>query len=152
MNHNHKLGYMALGAGVMALGIIIGQWGTPDIEAQADGVFNKIQCRQLEVIDENGNSMISLVGRMIAINEERGKPAIWLYGGGTSGNQVFIFNPSRDAGDSAGIALQADSFFNRVSVDRRQGGLSIELYTSEFGDNGRISIYHEQGKLTWSTP
>ena len=30
MNHKQKLGYMALGAGIMALGIIIGQVITPD--------------------------------------------------------------------------------------------------------------------------
>ena len=34
MNYKQKLGYMALGAGILAVGIIIGQWGTPDIEAQ----------------------------------------------------------------------------------------------------------------------
>ena len=49
MNHKQKLGYMALGAGIMALGIIIGQVITPNIEAQSDGVFDTIMCRQLFV-------------------------------------------------------------------------------------------------------
>lgn len=36
MNHKQKLGYMLLGAGIMALGIIIGQVVTPDIEARSN--------------------------------------------------------------------------------------------------------------------
>ena len=51
MNHKQKLGYMALGAGILALGIIIGQWGTPDIEAQSNGVFDEITCRKNLIID-----------------------------------------------------------------------------------------------------
>ena len=46
VNHKPKLGYMALGAGILALGIIIGQWGTPDIEAQSNGVFDEITSRR----------------------------------------------------------------------------------------------------------
>ncbi len=46
VNHKQKLGYMALGAGILALGIIIGQWGTPDIEAQSNGVFDEITSRR----------------------------------------------------------------------------------------------------------
>ena len=45
MNTLQKLGYMALGVGLLAVGIIIGQWGTPDIEAQSNGVFDEITCR-----------------------------------------------------------------------------------------------------------
>ncbi len=33
MNHKQKLGYTLLGAGIMAIGIIIGQVITPDIDA-----------------------------------------------------------------------------------------------------------------------
>ena len=36
MNHKQKFGYMALGAGILTLGIIIGQVVTPDIEAQSN--------------------------------------------------------------------------------------------------------------------
>ena len=54
MNYKQKLGYTLLGAGIMALGIIIGQAITPDIEAQSNGVFDKITCRGIEVVDENG--------------------------------------------------------------------------------------------------
>ena len=60
MNHKQKLGYMAIGAGIMALGITIGQFITPNIEAQGNGVFDKITCREIEVVDAKGNKAIVL--------------------------------------------------------------------------------------------
>ena len=62
MNYKQKLGYTLLGAGIMALGITIGQFITPNIEAQSNGVFDKITCRELEVVDAKGNKAIVLVG------------------------------------------------------------------------------------------
>ena len=47
MNNRQKLGYMALGATILAVGITIGQFVTPNIEAQNNGVFDKIVCRDL---------------------------------------------------------------------------------------------------------
>ena len=38
MNYKQKLGYTLLGAAVMAVGIIIGQLSTPNIEAQSNSV------------------------------------------------------------------------------------------------------------------
>ena len=58
MQNKQKLGYMALGAGIMALGIIIGQWGTPDIEAQSNGVFDEITSRSLRIVDKHGKDAI----------------------------------------------------------------------------------------------
>lgn len=60
MNYKQKLGYMALGAGIMALGIIIGQVITPTIEAHNNGVFDDITCRSLRVVDEKGEGTIYL--------------------------------------------------------------------------------------------
>ena len=50
MNHKQKLGYILLGAGIMAVGITIGQFITPDIEAQNSGVFDEIQCSKLTMV------------------------------------------------------------------------------------------------------
>ena len=61
MNYKQKLGYILFGAGIMAIGIIIGQVITPDIEAQSNGVFDKITCRELEVVDEKGERGIVLL-------------------------------------------------------------------------------------------
>ena len=51
MNKKQKLGYTLLGAGIMAVGVTIGQFVTPDIKAQAEGVFEKVVCRELYVVD-----------------------------------------------------------------------------------------------------
>ena len=63
MNYKQKLGYTILGAGMMAMGIIIGQLVISDIEAQNNGVFNEITCRKLVVVDKNGNEVIILESR-----------------------------------------------------------------------------------------
>ncbi len=60
MNHKQKLGYMALGAGILAIGITLGQWVTPNIEAQSNGMFDEITCRRIKVVDAEGNSRIEL--------------------------------------------------------------------------------------------
>ena len=60
IDYEQKLGHMALGAGIMALGIIIGQVITLDIEAQNNGVFDKITCRELEVVDKTGKKIAFL--------------------------------------------------------------------------------------------
>ena len=50
----------------MAVGIIIGQVITPDIEAQSNGVFDKITCRGIEVVDENGKRR-AFLGRRVTL-------------------------------------------------------------------------------------
>ena len=63
MNNKQKLGYTLLGVGIMAGGITIGQFITPNVKAQNNGVFDKITCRELEVMDKAGKSAIVLVFR-----------------------------------------------------------------------------------------
>ena len=101
MNHKQKLGYMALGALILAIGITIGitigQFITPNIEAQQNGVFDEITCRQLTVVDENGEVVIALGsikhwGNGIAIYDSNGKMAFRLYSD-KSGNHIRISNP-----------------------------------------------------------
>lgn len=88
MNYKQKLGYTILGAGMMAVGIIIGQLVILDIEAQNNGVFNKITCRELVVIDKNGNEVIVLESR-------------------EAGNIVKVYDKTRNAHiilDSTGLS------------------------------------------------
>ena len=68
MNHKQKLGYMALGALILAVGITIGQFVTPNIEAQNNGVFDKVVCRELEVVDKAGLRMTRLIGLVYLIS------------------------------------------------------------------------------------
>ena len=79
MNHKQKLGYTLLGAGIMAVGITIGQFITPNIEAQGNGVFDKIICREIEVLDKDGNKSIGLrsndKANSVSIYDRRGNIA-----------------------------------------------------------------------------
>ena len=138
MNHKQKLGYMALGAGILAIGIIIGQVVTPDIEAQSNGVFDKITCREIEVIDKDGNEAIRLYttkhggdirmhskdGRIAAMGISEDGGSVYLSGKGKSldGGKVSIFthedSASLDVGDESdgGISMFAIS---RVDATHR---------------------------------
>ena len=63
MNHKQKLGYTVLGAVIMLVGIGIGSILSPPLIAQRNGAFDKIICRELEVIDEKGNRVCRLYSR-----------------------------------------------------------------------------------------
>lgn len=93
MNHKQKLGYMALGTGILVVSIMIGQFATPDIEAQSDGVFDEISCRKLKVVDNEGNTAIGLVGDTfvngIYILDRSGNEVISLLHMPKSGQIVF---------------------------------------------------------------
>ena len=58
MNYKQKLGYMAIGAGILAIGIIIGQIITPDIEAQSNAQDDDI----ISIVDlsESSNRIMIL--------------------------------------------------------------------------------------------
>ena len=110
MNYKQKLGYMALGAGLLAVGIIIGQWGTPDIEAQSNGVFDKIACREIEVIDKDGNEAIRLYttkhggdirmyskdGRIASMGITEYGGSVYLSGKGNNGDGVVSMDTSEN--------------------------------------------------------
>ena len=121
MNHKQKLGYMALGAGILALGIIIGQFVTPDIEAQSNGVFDKVICRELEVIDKTGK-------RLAFLGEE-----VSAYGlDGIEGNIFEIF----DKDGKKAIRLSANSVMDEVIIFDDTGGNAMAI-----GINWRENIY-----------
>jgi hypothetical protein len=147
MNHKQKLGYTLLGAGIMAVGITIGQVITPDIEAQSNGVFDEITCRSLEVVDENGNTGIMLdTGYGVRIFNKEGISAIRL----TSiegANAVIVSNPS----GRPAIQLFADEDYREVNIfdkdDPLLGSGSIRFVVSEEGNS--ISI--KKGKTAGET-
>ena len=53
---------MVLGAVIMLVGLAVGAIVSPPLIAQRERVYDKIQCRELEVGDENGNQVIGLRG------------------------------------------------------------------------------------------
>ena len=111
MNTLQKLGYMALGVGLLAVGIIIGQWGTPDIEAQSNGVFDEITCRGLSVVDENGSG--------VAVYDKQGKVMVGL-NNLEQGNAVVVFDKQ---GRNA-VGLGADKTGNGIGIYGATGNIT----------------------------
>ena len=136
MNYKQKLGYMALGAGILALGIIIGQFVTPDIEAQSNGVFDKITCREIEVIDKDGETTILVQDGAVSVH-------------GKNGGIVFISATEHGGivlvrGNDGGIAsMSATEHGGVVDVSGNDSG-STKMGTDEHG--GRVDVFNNQGK------
>ena len=148
MNNKRKLGYTLLGAGIMAIGITIGQFLTPNIEAQSNGVFDKIVCREIEVVDKNGNKAIALFSdadftRLIVYNPQ-GKQGIKLESGGW-GNYVIVFEDQDD--EKEGVSLAGTSEENYVIVRnfRRSERAAAKLISKE--DISSVEVLDKNGDL-----
>ena len=127
MNYKQKWGYMALGAGIMALGIIIGQIITPDIEAQSNGVFDKITCREIEVIDKDGNKAIRLYtakhgGRIWMGSKDGRVAAMGIY---EDGGSVYL-NGKGKGTDGGTVSMHTHEDSASLDVgDKSDGGISM---------------------------
>ena len=153
MNHKQKFFYTLLGAGIMALGITIGQFITPNIEAQNNGVFDEIQCSKLTVVDKHGKKAIRLVSSEksngIVVYNEDGDSAIDLVSFFKEGNKIAIYNVSNS--DKVGIGLTAgDELGNGMSIHDYFGKTKIWLSVDETGNS--INITDWTGKIKWSAP
>ena len=163
MNNKQKLGYALLGAGIMAIGITIGQFITPSIEAQNNGVFNEITCRELTVVDEKGNKAIKLASHSdihtimigvdasessillgcfpwtntISISNETGKRAIEL-DSEPDANGIYIFDPAV----KKSFEFEAYSDRNELIVRNKSSGAGIGFY----GDSNEVK------QTRWRTP
>ena len=144
MNHKQKLGYMALGASIMALGIIIGQIITPDIEAQSNGVFDEITCRTLKVVDKNGKRRAflgrgvtpltpghELVGNVFQLFDKEGKKAIELSTDDLL-NEIVLYDKK---GNQAVRLVEVRGSYTAIQVGQSgKQGFSVDLF------DGRHSI------------
>ena len=155
MNHKQKLAYMALGAGIMAVGITIGQFITPNIEAQSNGVFDEITCRRLKVVDKLGRDAISLnageKSNGMTIFDKTQAPAILLVGG-------FVRDEAKDnliqiygRAENNGILLIADETSSLVKLFDSAGNSAIFLGAHEEEGNS-AAILDKVGNIRWSAP
>lgn len=133
MTHKQKFLYTLLGAGIMAVGMTINQVITPTIEAQNNGVFDKIFCRELEVVDAAGNRMIVLgseaMGNAVVVMDKQGSPAVTLKHT-REGNAVVVY----DEGGAPAATLGSTSESNVVIVtDRRTGNPAVRLGATNGG-------------------
>lgn len=148
MNHKQKLGYMALGAGILALGIIIGQFVTPDIEAQSNGVFDEIQCKKLTVGDKWGKRIeLGEHGNNVTIYDSTGGIKFDLGKIGADGFGFNVFGRSIYSGNK--IVLFSDKDGSSFFV-RHHGGPGIYITAGE--DMGMIKIIDKEGRINFVTP
>ncbi len=146
MNYKQKLGYMLLGAGIMAIGITIGQFVTPDIEAQQNGFFDEITCRGLTVVDQNGKTAIRLNTFLgangVSILNKKGKLAIAL-SSSEAYNTVNIY----DKNEKGAIVLSALEKSNEINIYDKNRAEAIALFMPRLivGDNSfnEVNIFNE---------
>ena len=179
MNHKQKLGYMALGALILAIGITIGQFITPPIEAQSNGVFDEIACRRLSVVDEKGEATIYLGnfvskdfvldGDLLAIKNVRVGHGVVVMDASTGDRAISLGSYSHQGfpesaitvWDRAGMSAADNSKYKKafeVNIDSLSNVLKVydkdPLFSKKTLDTG-IGFYAwrpNQGELTRFVP
>ena len=131
MNHKQKLGYMALGAGILAVGIIIGQWVTPDIEAQNNGMFDQVFCKELTIVDNSKNPRIMLDFDDV---EERAN--------------ISMFDKNRNLATYLGSSEDGSLFV----LNFLSGESGVMLSALEVVATGNISLSNKAGDEIWDAP
>ena len=150
MNQKQKLGYMVLGAWIMAVGIIIGQVITPNIEAQNNGVFDEIQCSELKAVDKSGKVFAHLVaeedGQGLLIFDKAGAPALQL---GVEGDERGLI--VGDKTENPAFQIVALDELNEIALFGKAGKEVIVLQaTEEHGTS--IQIKNRTGNIKWNAP
>ena len=133
MNHKQKLGYTVLGAGIMLVGITIGQFVTPNIEAQRNNVFDKIICRELEVVDAKGNKAIVLTSEEFRGEGFDGEEyEIW------ENKMVFYKRQGKQA-----VKLVVDKWSSEVLLNDREGNRGVWLHSGRnfAADTNKVVVY-----------
>ena len=144
MNHKQKLGYTLFGAGIMAVGIAIGQFITPNIEAQSNGVFDRIICRELELVDKDGNKAIGLQSNdksnSVNVYDRQGNVATILGSIDNLGSGLSIYDKQK----KLAVGLSSIDKSNGLSVYDRQGNVAVEL--SSHDEKGSVmGVYDKYG-------
>ena len=160
MSHKQKLGYMALGALIMLIGMGVGStFFTPHIEAQQNGVFDTITCRELKVVDKNGQQAIELNGGagnyIVIFNNKNGQSAIEL--GSLGANNIMIC----DENGKKAIGLKSFRGGNSIDISDQNGKVAFEFnaytHTNELSVHnksdgagiGFYADYNEAKQTTW---
>ena len=141
MNHKQKLGYILLGAGVMAVGITIGQFITPQPEAQQNGYFDTILCRQL-LVKNAGDDMSAVMLSPERVLITRGeKVAVELLASEKYGNVVRTYNPQ--TGKRA-VTMYSMEEIAGVSIwDRRdEESFAVAMFSTD--DRSELGVFNPQ--------
>ena len=105
------LGYTALGAVLMLIGLGVGAIVSPPLIAQRIGVFDEIHCSKLTV------------------STKYGKPVIVLGAGEEDGGGIVLFNPTW----TQAAILHVDQVGGRLALHNAKGNPMIALSPNEEG-------------------
>lgn len=137
MDNKQKLGYILFGAGIMAVGITIGQFITPNIEAQSNGVFDKIVCNELFVKNPSFvETFTHLSPDTIAIVREE-KMAIELIASEKHGNVVRTYNPKTG---KRTVSMGSSEKVDMVSTWDRTDGESLAVVMFSTNDENGLGV------------
>ena len=97
MNYKQKLGYTTLGAAIMLIGMWLSPLISPPVTAQHSGVFDKIQCTSLTVVDKQGKPAVVLNsheewGNSVNVANKQGKLAVRLSSHKDEKGVVVVYN------------------------------------------------------------
>ena len=137
---------MGLGAGIMLIGLAVGAIVSPPLIAQRNGVFDKITCRKLEVVDEDGNPAVGLSSSEerndVLVSDKQGQGGINLSSLSVLGSYVTIYD---DQGKES-VVLSGTAAHNSLNVFNKKSGIpGINILSGE-GANG-VAILDQQGEI-----
>lgn len=160
---------MALGAGIMLVGLAVGAIVSPPLIAHGGpedlGVFGKVVCRKIEVVDEHDQTMIRLEsdpsGSLVTVYNKAGEAAMSLQTSPTE-NSLRIYDPVED---KTAITLGSGEDVNYVWIHSKKriynqspidgtvyeaGDRAINLIASE--EKNRIIVFDQAADLRWEAP
>ena len=162
MNNKQKLGYILLGAGIMLVGITIGQLVSPNIEAHNNGVFDEIVCSRLSVVNKEGKQVILLgLGEYTSVisGKRISQNGMWIYD--NEGNKIIALE-TEDAGsgiqlyDKDGyyaVKLESGPIANTVWINHKDWKRQIGLIVDKGSEMLPPQIWiKDKGKVVWGAP
>ena len=150
---------MALGAVIMLIGLAVRAIVSPPLIAQRNDVFDKITCREIEVIDKDGNEAIRLYttkhGGDIRMESKDGRIAtmgivdesggsIFLSGKGKSLDKRTVSMRTDEDGASLAVSDRILSSA-RVSMFATDGIAMIDVEVEDGGDATMYANFHDGG-------
>ena len=177
MNQKQKLGYMALGAVIMLVGLGCGAMITAPLVAQNKGIFDAIECNRITLVTGEGRERIRLWaaddGGKIAIYDHTTELAAMLYAHAPQGNGLTVYStPSQkafelsaagahdhtltvyDGTNGPGLLLMShETFGNRAMIMHPTRAMkpAITLFADK-RDGNELVVYDQADEIKWKTP
>ena len=178
MTHIQRSGYMLLGAGLLALGIIIGRMIETRTVVQSGGVFDEIVCRRVTLVDKDGNKAMDLgssddatdvFSNELSFYDKWGNLAMLLYARDSShgiwvyddrGNRAFELSTNHDVANrlllrdkkgSRAVTMVSSSLGNLVNVHSSLDKSYVSLYAWNDKET-RVAVRDKGGKTRWQAP